>query len=159
MSEAGDPTPVTGPSVRAGLAEGMLARALADPSEEFGSFFLSRLIGLVVSYGERTCSVTFEATPVLFNPQGTLHGGILATALDVSMGHLLNHVNGPGTTLEMKVQYMTPIMGGTVRCEASFLREGRGISFLQATAFRADGEAAAYANATWKHLRPPRAAR
>lgn len=154
MSGADNVTQAPGPDLRAALAEGMLARALSDPREEFGSFFLSRLIGLAVNYGERTCSVAFEATPVLFNPQGTLHGGILATALDVSMGHLLNHVNGPGATLEMKVQYMASIVGGTVRCEASFLREGRGISFLQATAFREDGEAAAYANATWKLLRP-----
>jgi len=143
-----------GQEARAALAESMVARALSDPREEFGSFFLSRLLGLEISYGERACTVTFEAIPALFNPQGTLHGGILATALDVSMGHLLNHVNGPGATLEMKVQYLSPISVGLVRCEANFLREGRGISFLHATAFRADGETAAHATATWKLLMP-----
>ncbi len=138
---------------RKSLGEAMLARAAGDAREEFGSFFLSRLLGFEVSYSERTCTVSFEAVPTLFNPQGTLHGGILATALDISMGHLLNHVNGPGATLEMKVQYLSPITGGTVRCEASFLREGRGVSFLQATAFGADGKAAAHATATWKLLK------
>ena len=57
-----------------------------------------------------------------FNPQGTLHGGILATAMDISMGHLLHHVDRAGATLEMKVQYLAPITAGLVRCEATFLR-------------------------------------
>jgi uncharacterized protein (TIGR00369 family) len=144
--------PKDGPKDRATLAERMVARAVSDPREEFGSFFLSRLLGFVVTYGEQTCSVSFDVTPVLFNPQGTLHGGILATALDVSMGHLLSRMSGPGTTLEMKVQYMSAITAGHVRCEASFLRQGRGISFLQSTAFREDGQAAAHATATWKLL-------
>ncbi len=135
--------------------EQMLARAKNDPREEFGSFFLLRLLGMEVSYGEQTCTVRFEAGPALFNPQGTLHGGILATALDISMGHLLNHVSGPGATLEMKVQYLDAVKMGTVRCEASFLRRGRGISFLQATAFRDDGQAVAQATSTWKLLKRP----
>ena len=153
MSEHDDATGSPGPEIRAALGEVMLARAVADPREEFGSFFLSRLLGLEVAYAARACTVTFEAMPALFNPQGTLHGGILATALDISMGHLLNHVNGPGATLEMKVQYMSAVTRGLVRCEATFLREGRRISFLQSTAFREDGQAAAHATSTWKLLK------
>jgi acyl-coenzyme A thioesterase PaaI-like protein len=41
-----------------------------------------------------------------------LHGGVLATALDISMGHLLNHAVGAGSTLEMKVQYFSPARFG-----------------------------------------------
>ena len=37
----------------------------------------------------------------MFNPQGALHGGVIATVMDISMGHLLNHVDGPGSTVEM----------------------------------------------------------
>jgi len=135
----------------------MLARATGDLREEFGSFFLSRLLGLEITFGERTCTVRFSVVPALFNPQGTLHGGILATALDIAMGHLLNHVSGPGATLEVKVQYLAAVTGGGVRCDASFLRHGRGISFLQATAFRDDGEPVAHATSTWKLLRRPAA--
>ncbi len=133
----------------------MLARATADPRQEFGSFFLSRLLGFEVTYGDGICTVSFPADPTLFNPQGKLHGGVLATALDISMGHLLNHLSGPGTTLEMKVQYLAPISVGRVRCEASFLRAGRSVSFLQSSAIREDGVLAAHATATWKLLRTP----
>lgn len=135
------------------LGQDMLARALSDDRQEFGSFFLLRLLGLSVAYEDERCIVTFEATPAMFNPQGTLHGGILATAMDISMGHLLNHAAGAGTTLEMKVQFLAPVPAGPVRCVGSFLRSGRGISFLQSEAFRGDGERAAHATATWKRLR------
>lgn len=136
------------------LGREMLDRALGDERQEFGSFFLSRLLGFSVSYTEETCSVAFEVTKAIFNPQGSLHGGILATALDISMGHLLHHTAGAGATLEMKVQYMAPVTEGLVRCEASFLRRGRSVSFLQSHATRADGKLIAHATATWKQLTP-----
>jgi acyl-CoA thioesterase len=136
------------------LGREMLARALADERQEFGSFFLSRLLGFAVEYGAQTCTVSFDAISPLFNPQGSLHGGVMATAMDISMGHLLHHVAGAGTTLEMQVQYLAPVTGGRVRCEASFLRQGAGVSFLQSHARREDGELAAHATAVWKRLKP-----
>jgi uncharacterized protein (TIGR00369 family) len=140
------------PMTEAGQA--MLARALGSEKQEFGSFFLSRLLGFAMSYTETECIVTFTATPGLFNPQGTLHGGVLATAMDVSMGHLLNKTARPGATLEMKVQYLAAITGGQVRCVGSFLKQGRSICFLQSQAFREDGELCACATATWRLLPP-----
>lgn len=130
----------------------MLERALGDGLQEFGSFFLSRLLGFEVSYESERCFVSFEAVGPLLNPQGTLHGGILATAMDISMGHLLHHASGAGTTLEMKVQYLAAVSRGKVRCEGSFLRHGRSISFLQSQARGEDGCLLAHATATWKLL-------
>jgi uncharacterized protein (TIGR00369 family) len=133
----------------AGEGGSMLARACSEECQEFGSFFLSRLLGMEVSYAGETCIVAFQAMETMFNPQGTLHGGILATAMDISMGHLLHHVAGAGTTLEMKVQYLAPVTGGLVRCEASFLRKGRSFFFLQSQARRSDGTPVAHATSTW----------
>ena len=70
-------------TIERALAQEMIERALADPRQQFGSFFLSRLLGFQVSFEGERCIVEFEATRILFNPQGTLHGGILATAMDV----------------------------------------------------------------------------
>ena len=109
---------------------------------------------MVVEYGDDDCTVRFEAGPALFNPQGTLHGGVLATAMDISMGHLLHRIVGAGATLEMKVQYMAPIVAGEVRCTATALRRGRTVSFLQSVAVRADGVLAAQATATWLAANP-----
>src|SRR5271154_1580104 len=118
-------------------ARAMAERALGDGKQEFGSFFLSRLLGFKIGYGESSCIVEFEAIAPLFNPQGSLHGGIMATAMDVSMGHLLHHVtNAGGSTLEIKIQYLAPVTAGIVRCEGSFLRQGHKLSFLQSHARR-----------------------
>jgi uncharacterized protein (TIGR00369 family) len=136
-------------TVERALAEEMIERALADPRQQFGSFFLSRLLGFTVSFEGERCIVEFEVTRLLFNPQGTLHGGILATAMDVSMGHLLQHVDGAGATLTMTVQFLAPAKAGLVRCEASFLRRGRSISSLKSEAFQ-DNAIVAHATATWK---------
>ena len=134
------------------IGRGMLARALSDDRQLFGSFFLSRLLGLRVSYDADACVVAFDVTPALLNPQGTLHGGILATAMDISMGHLLHHVDGAGATLEMKLQYLTSAKDGEVICRGSFLRKGRRTSFLQSEARRSDGTLIAHATSTWKRL-------
>ena len=84
-------------------------RAIGDERHEFGSFFLSRLLGIEVAYEGDECVACFEAAPQLFNPQGSVHGGVMATALDISMGHLLKHRFGAGSTLEMKLQYFAPV--------------------------------------------------
>ena len=132
--------------------QAMLDRAAGDERQEFGSFFLARLLGMTVRYEAEACIVAFEAVPPLFNPQGTLHGGVLATAMDISMGHLLNHAAGPGATLEIKVQYMAAVTAGAVHCRATFQRQGRSLCFLQSHATRADGALVAHATATWRLL-------
>jgi uncharacterized protein (TIGR00369 family) len=130
----------------------LIAAALGDGRHEFGSFFLSRFFGMTVTYGADACIVSLDVKPYMFNPQGSLHGGVLATALDISMGHLLKHQFGAGATLEMKVQYFAPVRNGLVTCNASFLKKGRKTFFLQSSARSGGGEAIAHATSTWKQL-------
>jgi len=128
------------------------ARAIAGEREAFGDFFLARLFGLEISFPGEACEVAFDVQYFLFNPQGTLHGGVLATALDIAMGHLIHRHAGPGTTLEMKVQYMAPIRGGRVTCRGEALRRG-GTWFLRADARDETGQLLAHATSTWKLLK------
>jgi uncharacterized protein (TIGR00369 family) len=133
-------------------ARAAFERAAAGMREAFGDFFLARLLGLEITYPEEACEVAFEAADFLFNPQGTLHGGVLATALDIAMGHLINRHVGPGTTLEMKIQYLAPVRGGHVTCRGEALRRGS-TWFLRAEARDAEGALVAYATSTWKLLK------
>ena len=126
--------------------------AVAEHSQEFGKFFLARLYGFEITFPDKECEVAFEALDFMFNPQGTLHGGVIATALDVSMGHLLRRTAGSGTTLEFKVQFLSAIRGGPVRCRGRIMRLGKSLAFLSAEAFDADGQATAFATSTWKLL-------
>ena len=51
--------------------------AASTDVQEFGNFFLSRFLGLEISYDddEQTCSVRLPYARHLGNPQGSVHGG------------------------------------------------------------------------------------
>lgn len=126
----------------------------------FERFFLSRLIGLTFEYlpaeapdGEKeVCRLTFPVQPFLFNPQGSMHGGILTAAMDISMGHLAKKVVGEGATatIELKMQFFRPVTKGTITCEGRFLRRGRTIAFLESRLWDEESRQVAHATATWK---------
>ena len=125
--------------------------ALRTHRPDFGTFFLARLFGLDISYTDETCIVEVPIRDFMFNPQGSLHGGVIAFALDVSMGHLIKHTVGrPGITLEMKTQYLRPATAGRVRCEGRFLRRGRTIACLESRMSGDDGKLLAMATSTWQ---------
>lgn len=125
--------------------------ALSTYRPGFETFFLSRLFGLSFAYTDETCRIEFPVREFMFNPQGTLHGGVAAFVLDVAMGHLLKRVTGtPGATLEMKVQYLAPLRPPHAVCEGRFLRKGRNIAFLEARILDAENTLAALATSTWR---------
>jgi acyl-CoA thioesterase len=126
--------------------------ALKTHSPGFGTFFLARLLGLDISYGEDTCSVKMPVQDFMYNPQGSLHGGIIGTVLDISMGHLLVHAIGVGMTLEMRTQFLRPARTGTVLATSRFLKKGKSINFLESRMVDADGKDMAVATSTWQLL-------
>ena len=127
--------------------------ALRTQRPDFGTFFLAKLFGLEIAYTDETCIVEFTVRDFMFNPQGSLHGGVIAMALDISMGHLIKNTDGrPGITLEMKTQYLRPATSGRVRCEGRFLRRGRTINYLEARMTDAEGKLLAVATSTWQLL-------
>jgi len=127
--------------------------ALQTHRPAFETFFLARLLGLKFEYSGEHCLVTFEAQDFLFNPQGSLHGGVIAMVLDIAMGHLLKHVQGMGATLEMKTQYVKAAGVGRYTARGEFIKRGQGISYLRATLTDAEDDVAAFATATWKRLK------
>jgi uncharacterized protein (TIGR00369 family) len=134
-------------------ARAAFENALATYEQDFGKFFLARLFGLELAYTADECIITFDLKEFMLNPQGGIHGGITAFALDVSMGHLLRQTSGPGTTIEMKVQYLKAARSGRLTCTARFIRQGRSISFLRSELVDEHGEMIAYATSTWKLLK------
>ena len=126
--------------------------ALETHAPGFGSFFLARLLNLDISYPDDTCLVKMPVQDFMYNPQGSLHGGIIGTVLDISMGHLLVHSVGVGMTLEMRTQFLRPARTGTVTATARFLKKGRSINFLESRMMNDDGKDMAVASSTWQLL-------
>ncbi len=133
---------------KAGLE--MVERANSSEEQVFGSFYLSRLLGLNISFKNNKCFVAFNSIPTLFNPQGTLHGGIISTLMDISMGHLFEKEQLAGTTIELKTNFLLPIRTEKIICEGSYIKKGKTISVMEAKLYRNDKKLAAYSTSTWK---------
>lgn len=139
-------------------ARAHLDKILIDHEQAFETFFLARFLNLSFEYlplealdaEKEVCLVSFPMADMLKNPQGSLHDGAMATVMDISMGHLVNKVAGPGATIEMKVQFMRPVTEGIVTCEGRFTRRGRSMAFMESRLSDANGKLAALATATWK---------
>jgi uncharacterized protein (TIGR00369 family) len=142
--------------VNEAVAREALEQALATHQQDFGEFFLVKFYGMEFEYTDEECRITFDVKDFMHNPQGGLHGGVIAFVLDISMGHLLYRRGGPGATLEMKVQYLSVARSGRLTCTGRFLRQGKSISALRSELVDANGEMIAYATSTWKSLRVPK---
>jgi uncharacterized protein (TIGR00369 family) len=128
-------------------------RAAASDRQEFGDFALARFLGLEISYDDeaRTCTVVLPYAAHLCNPQGSMHGGILTTALDISMGHLLHRFLSTAVTIEMNVRYFRPLTG-TGTCRAALLRPGRRIVHLESRLTDEQDRLVAFAAGSWHRL-------
>jgi uncharacterized protein (TIGR00369 family) len=133
-------------------ARDALERALETHDQQFEKFFLARLFGTGFEYSGDACKVSFEIKDFMLNPQGGLHGGVIAFVLDISMGHLLWKKGGAGTTLEIKVQYAKVARSGRLTATGRFLRQGRSISYLRSELTDESGDLVAFATSTWKSL-------
>lgn len=135
-----------------------MEEVIESHEQAFETFFFARFLGLKFEYlpaeapdaNKEVCRLTFEVTDMLRNPQGSLHGGAMASAMDISMGHLVKKIAGAGATIELKVQFMRPVMEGLVTCEGRFTKKGRSLSFMESRLMGPDGKLAALATATWK---------
>ena len=133
------------------VARGRVESSLKSYKQEFGNFFIAKMLGLEFSYTEGNCSIQFPVDDFLFNPQGSYHGGMLATVMDISMGHLIKNTTGSaGITLEMKNQFLRPLTLGPAKCQGKFIRQGRSISFLESNIWDVNGKIAAHGTSTWK---------
>ncbi|MQA60103.1 MAG: hotdog fold thioesterase [Actinophytocola sp.] len=127
--------------------------AAASDTQEFGDFFLSRFLGLEISYDdeEKTCSVRLPYAPHLGNPQGSVHGGIITTAMDISMGHLTHRFLSSAMTIEMNLRFFRPLTGdGTAT--ARLLKPGRRLVHIESRMTDSAGRLVAHGVGSWHRL-------
>ena len=63
---------------------------------------------------EKTVSVLFRAEDWMLNPQDTLHGGILSTAMDMTMSVLARYVRKQrgAATVQLSINFIRPVNKG-----------------------------------------------
>lgn len=127
-------------------------RAVAVHSQDFGTFFLANYLGFEISYRAGECLLEFDVREDLHNPRGVLQGGVISTALDVAMGHLVHHLAGAGATINLNVQFHRPIAQGRLMCRASLLSRASSIWSMCANARDSADKLIATATASFKIL-------
>lgn len=101
--------------------------------------------------GEGAATVSMEAHAGLSNPAGTLHGGVYCDLADMAMGIAFFSQLGDSeamTTLELKINYLRPILGGRIRAVARVVNRGRSTGLVECDVLDAQGRLAARASCT-----------
>ncbi len=95
---------------------------------------LDDLLGIVTeSIQADGARMHFIVDPVLHNPNGVVHGGIIYTMVDSSMGRTVSCGLPAGehcATIEIKISYLASVREGTVTVETEIVKQGRTIAFL-----------------------------
>ncbi len=87
--------------------------------------------------------------------QGIMHGGAIATLIDTAVAFAIVGASEPGakfTTIEMKVNYLAPIIEGRVIADARLIRDGKRIVVAECDVFDAAGKMAAKGLLTYMRL-------
>jgi uncharacterized protein (TIGR00369 family) len=124
------------------------ATEIAEPA--FGKYFLIPFLGLSIDYldDEKSCTVRLPFAQHLCNAGGVIHGGVLTTVLDISMGHACNKYLSAGSTIDMSIRFMRAVRGDSV-CTGRILHGGRKIVQLESRLFDDSGRLAALATGSW----------
>lgn len=79
--------------------------------------------------------------PQHLNPYGVVHGGVIYSLADTSMGALLVPElaeNERTATIEIKINYLAAVRDGAIRAETTVVNRGRRIAVLESDVFNGD---------------------
>jgi uncharacterized protein (TIGR00369 family) len=86
---------------------------------------------------------------------GIMHGGATATLIDTAVAFALVGASEPGakfTTIELKINYLAPIVEGRIVADARLVRDGKRIVVAECDVFDAAGNLAAKGLLTYMRL-------
>ncbi|MEY4580909.1 MAG: hypothetical protein RL701_5612 [Pseudomonadota bacterium] len=102
-----------------------------------------QLIGFEVSdFGPSWAQCQVKARDELQNPNGTLHGGVIATLIDATITQALlmtdeyqrvRETKGSLATIDLHVKYLRPAQRGRLICEANIVHLGKRVVHARAT--------------------------
>lgn len=124
-------------------------------TENTGGF--TDLVGTdVVSTEEGRAVITIQAEQRHLNPNGTVHGGLISTLIDVSMAEALNTITEEDEqpfTIQITVNYMKPSNVGMLTSTAQVRKGGERITIVEAEVVQEeDDEVIALATGTYTPL-------
>lgn len=121
--------------------------------DSFHDMPLHALLGIdIVELGEHSCVATMPVRESAFNSTGNLHGGAIATLIDVAAGTAaalsgdIDFERQSLVTADMHVRYLGRPHGDTVWARGELLRAGRQLIVVECRVTDADERTIAYAD-------------
>ena len=94
----------------------------------------------VVPGEEGAGSVHLDAGEEHLNPHGTVHGGVIATMIDVAMGTAVATAGGESpVTVSLTVTYLEPGQPGRLEARARVRKRGKRLIVVEAEVHQGDG--------------------
>lgn len=116
--------------------EGQCKAAVMSTETEYGDFPLKRFLGMEieeVAPGQARAVITVVEEHL--NPNGVVHGAVLAAMVDTAMGKATMSVLPEGrfcATVDLQLRFIRPAASGVLAAEASVLKAGRSVVHLEA---------------------------
>ena len=132
-----------------------LRQKLFDYAAKFPYFNLIGFEVLELEPGRAKCQVTHR--PDLTNPDGVMHGGVIATLIDASFTEAMlmtdefqkvRETRGMMSTVDLGVKYLRPVKAGKISCEAEMGHRGRRVAHGRAVVTDERGKQIALGTAT-----------
>ena len=108
----------------------------------------------VESADDGTARLTLEAADSHLNEAGTVHGGVLASMVDMAMGEAVRSSTGEGevpATSQLTVTYLRPGKPGLLSVSAAVSKQGENLTICEADVEQ-DGKPLVHALATFAVL-------
>ncbi|TMC10010.1 MAG: PaaI family thioesterase [Chloroflexi bacterium] len=105
----------------------------------------------VVHVDEGHVVLQFEASEKHHQPNGVVQGGVLTAIADAAMGMAgmtVQEVGWANTTIELKINFIRPVIRGLVSAEGKVVQAGKTVIFLEAEVKNEEGKLAALATST-----------
>jgi len=93
----------------------------------------------------------FEASEKHHQPNGVVQGGVLTAIADAAMGMAgmtVQEIGWANTTIELKINFIRPVIRGLVKAEGKVVQAGKTVLFLEASVTNEDGKLAAQATSS-----------
>jgi uncharacterized protein (TIGR00369 family) len=96
--------------------------------------FLFNLFDFSFSYDDenKLCRIECPITEPMYNPLGTVHGGILTYLADTAIGHLnFRFKDAPYVSIELKTSYLKASTSGKLIATARYVKDGYKVMFTE----------------------------
>ena len=118
----------------------------------------AELIGFEVSErGEGVCVNRLTINEHHFNPHGVVNGAVVYALADTGMGGALSSLLEEGeicSTIEIKINYFRPALGGELTCETRVINKGSRTGVMESNVTNDEGKLIARAMGTFMILKP-----